>query len=213
MTAPASDLGPSALFLALSSGTRAHRAVDLPRWDSEGKPVGRVNMTPLTQEEMISAAAEAESRTRKMLAASLAKKDEKSLGYDDVYANIAACEILFRACKDVDDATITRGAFRTPHEIAKAFTNDEIGVLHHHYLTVKTEVGPIVAVMTDDEIDALIVVLAEGGSAVPLDTLSWDMLSALLISMASRLHASRTDKSSPGSPADQPTGDEASTEL
>lgn len=169
-------------------------------------------MVVLTQNETILAAAEAEKRTRKLLGEGLPKKEDAQLGYEEVYGNLAACEVLFRACKDPADVTLQKSAFKTPHEIGKALSNEEIGVLQHHYLTIKQEMGPIVGLMSEDEVDSWVRVLAEGSTAIPLDALSWGALTTLVRSMASQLHASRTDKSSVGLPAEEietPVSDES----
>lgn len=201
---PPKDVEPSVLFAKLTATPRPYRVVDLPRKNHEtGEPVSQVAMVVLTQEEMINAASEAEKLARKKLGEGLPKKEEYSLGYDDVYQNIAACEVLFRACRSVED--ITKKAFKTPHEIMQSLSNDEIAVLHHHYLTVKYELGPIVAEMSVEEMETWIRVLGEGGSTFPLDTLSWGVLRTLVVSMAKRLHPSLTDKSSAGSPPDEST--------
>lgn len=205
MSIPPKDTDPSELFILLTSETPPHRIVDLPRKRLDGEPVGRVAMRPLTQAEMISVAAESARRCATMMGAGTARSNGADSS-SDLYNNIAACEILFRACKDVADTTLKRGAFKTPHEIEKAFSNDEIGVLHHNYLTMKYEIGPIIAAMEDDEIDAWVRVLAEGASAVPLDALSWGALTRLILSMASRLAPLLTDKYSLGAPADQTAG-------
>lgn len=175
--------------------------VDLPRNGADGKPVGQVAIVILTQEELISAAAEAERVTRKLLREDLPKRDDAQLGYADVYQNNSAIQILFRACRDTEETT--RNAFKTPHEISGTMTNDEIGVLMHHYLTVQQELGPIVASMSEDELESWIKALAEGGTAVPLDMLSWGALTTLVLTMARRLHSSLMASSSAGSPQDE----------
>jgi len=201
MNLPPKDVAASSLFLKLTSVTRPHRITEIPRKGPDGKPVGEVALVVLTQEEMNAAAAEAERRTRKLLGADIPKKEEAQAGYADVYNNLAAIEILFRACRDVDDTS--KNAFRTPHEIQAGLTSDEVGVMFHAYLTVQQELGPIVATMTDDEVETWITVLAEGGSADPLGLLSWGALTNLARTMACRLYDSRTDKSSDGLPHDE----------
>lgn len=200
MAFPPKDVSASDLFQKLTSAERPHRITDIPRKGPDGQPVAQVALVVLTQEEMNSAAAEAERRTRKLLGADVPKKEEAQAGYSDVYNNLAAVEILFRACRQVDDTK--RNAFRTPQEIQTALTSDEVGVLFHAYLTVQQELGPIVARMDEDEINAWVRVLAEGGTADPLGLLSWGALTTLVSSMASRLHALQTASSSPGSPAE-----------
>ncbi len=203
MTQPVpKDVQPSTLFALLTATPRPHRMVDIPRKGPDGEAVARIAMVVLTQQEMISSAATSEARTRKLLKENLPKQEEAQLGYQDVFNNIAATEVLFRACKDAEDETLKRSAFRTPQEIESTLSADEVGALYHAYLTVKSECGPVVAEMTEDEVDAWIRVLAEGASSIPLDTLSWGALTTLVLTMASRLHASQTDKSSPGLPSE-----------
>jgi hypothetical protein len=197
---PPKDVAPSELFAKLTSVDRPHKIVDLPRKGADGEPVGQVAMVPLTQYEMMAAAASAEKQTRELLKGNLPQQTEAQLGYNDVYNNSAAAEVLFRACKKPDD--LKSSAFRTPHEIGTALSTDEIGVLYHHYETVKAELGPIVSTMTEDEVEAWVAVLAKGGSYLPLDTLSWGALTTLVLSMASLLQSFLTDRSSLGSPAE-----------
>ena len=67
-----------------------------------------------------------------------------------------------------------------------------------HYMQTQAEVGPIVANMSQVEMDAWVEMLGKGGSTAPLALLSLDQASALLMYMASRLSVSPTDTSSPG---------------
>lgn len=200
MAFPPKDVSSSELFQKLVSAERPHRITDIPRKGPDGEPIAQVALVVLTQEEMNLAAAEAERRTRKLLGADVPKKEDAQSGYSDVYNNLAAVEILFRACRQADDTK--RNAFRTPHEIQSALTSDEVGVLFHAYLTVQQELGPIVARMTEEEVDSWVRVLAEGGTADPLGLLSWGALTTLVLSMARRLHALQTDSFLPGSPAE-----------
>jgi len=196
MNLPPKDVAASDLFLKLTSTTRPHRITDIPRKGPDGKPVAEVALVVLSQEEMNVAAAEAERRTRKLLGADIPKKEDARVGYEDCYNNLAAVEILFRACKDPADTS--KSAFRTPHEIQSGLTSDEVGVLFNAYLTVQRELGPIVSRMSDDEVEAWIKVLAEGGTSAPLELLSWGALTTLVLSMAKQLHPYLTAKYSDG---------------
>lgn len=211
---PPVDTTPSELFARLSQLPRPHRIVELPRKDAvTGEPVGSVAMVVLTQTETIAAAASAERRARAVLKDALPRREDAQLGYDDVYNNLAACEILFRACKDVSDPTLKRPAFKTPDELGNGFSNDEIAALHHDYLTVKYECGPIIGSMTPEEVDAWVEMLAKGASAIPLDRLSWGAIGTLVVSMASRLWSLQTAKSSPGSDGSSPDSHESDYAL
>ena len=197
MAMPPKDIERSALFMKLSSATRPHVIVDFPRNGPDGEPIAQIAMVVLTQDELIGAAAEAERVTRKLLASDLPKKEDAQLGYNDVYQNNSAVQVLFRACKSAEDVKVP--AFKTPNEISSQLTNDEIGVLMHHYLTVQQELGPIVASMSEEEFESWVTALVEGGSAVPLDLLSWGALTTLVCTLARQLHKLRTDSSSLGS--------------
>ncbi len=204
MAMPPKDIEPSALFLKLTQ-SRPHKLVDLPRKGPDGEPIGQVAMWILTQEELIAVAAESERKTRKLLGSDIPGKEQAKTGYDDVYQNTAACELLFKACRDADDPT--KPAFRTPSEIQKAFSNDEIGVLQFAYLTVQSELGPIESQLSDDEFEAWVRVLAEGASALPFAALSWGALTALALRMASQLWPLLQGKSSPGSEPSEPSSE------
>src|SRR3990167_7746043 len=181
---PREEFTPSQTWLALTSIPRPTRAIPLPRLNDAGEPVGTVLMWPLTQEEIMSANAEAD-RFTKSLMKDAQKKDEANLGYHYNFTNEVAIQILYRACRDVDD--VKRPTFPSPAQMRAAFTADEIGVLFDNYCTVQSEVGPIVAYMSDEEYEALILRLVEGGSAFPFDSLSWEARKALVLFMALRL--------------------------
>lgn len=201
MTEP---LSPVDLWTKITELPRPSKIVDYPRTDKNGKPIGQLAIVVLTQEEQMACSARAEELTRRLLKEKqiTAKTDEARRGYEDIYNNACAVEILFRACKKADD--IAASLFPTPDAIRAKLSADEIGVLMNMYFTVQSELGPIVAYMSDEEQDALIRRLVEGGSAFPLDLLSPEALRALTFSLASRLYASWTVTSSPGSPPESP---------
>ncbi len=198
---PEERLTPTAEWIAITQIPRPFRVLDFPRKDPvTGKPVAEVAVVVLTQEEQMVCSAAAEKFARQIMKEA-PKSDEARRGYDDLYNNAAAVEILFRACKCKDD--VKKPFFPSPSEIRRVLSVDEVGALMMHYLTVQSEIGPIVARMTSEEVEAWISRLGEGGSAIPLDLLSWDALKTLAFSLACRLHNSSTDTSSPGSPPDE----------
>ena len=139
------------------------------------------------------------------------KSDEPRRGYDDTYNNQAACELLFRACRRIDDLALP--FFPSPSAIRQNLTPDEVGTLFRSYLMVQTEIGPIIGHMSEDEITAYIKRLQEGGSVFPLALLSPDSLIALVLSMAKRLLPSATASISPGSPLDSSTSPSEISEI
>jgi len=191
------DIDASALWVQLTALPRPHRVVDFPRMGPDGEPVGQLAIFVLTQEEQVAANTEAERFSRKLL------KDGKrgDLGYEAIFNNEGAVQVLYRACRDADN--LKKPAFPTPNAIREHLTADEVGTLFEHYLTVQLELGPIMASLSQVELDAWVDKIAEGG-AYFLDLLSREMQKALLISMASRLASSATGSGSSGTPRDVP---------
>jgi hypothetical protein len=187
---------PSAAWLAMIALPRPSQEVPLPRLiPGTDEPCGFIKIWPLTQGEQMSANAEAD-RFTKALMKDPQRKEEANLGYHHTYTNEVAIQVLFRACRDKDK--IERPAFPSPTLLRDKLTTDEVGVLFSNYCSVQHELGPIRAYMTREETDALILRLAEGGSAFPLDSYSWEQQRTLLVSMASRLASCWTAMSSAG---------------
>ncbi len=191
----------SELWRLLQLQPRPHRTVDFPRLLEDGTPVGQVVIWVLTQEEQMAANAEAEKVSRRML------KDGKrgDLGYEALFNNEGAVQVVFRACRDIND--ITKPAFPNPEVVRSKFTADEVGRLFEHYLTVQLELGPIIVGMEETEFEAWVTRIAEGG-AFFFDLLSPETQKALAISMASRLAKSLPGSGSAGTPPASVPSDE-----
>lgn len=196
MSLPPNDIPPHELWALITQLPRPYRTIDFPRNGADGKPIGQLAIRVLTQEEQILAAAEAERFTKKAIK-DLPKGDEAKTGYDSVYQNTAAVEVLFAACRQKDDPD--KAFFPSREALRRFLTPDEVGVLMVSYYTVQSEIGPIVAHLSEEELDAWIKRLAEGGSRFPLDLLSWDAAKDLAFSLACRLYKLTTDSTSPGS--------------
>ena len=191
---------PSELWLALQSCPRPWRAVDVPRrLPGTGQPVGQVAMWPLTQEEQMASNAEADRFTKALLK-DPQREGEANLGYAHTYSNEVAVQVLYRACRDINDRK--RPAFPSPTLMRAAFSTDEIGVLFNSYCTVQLELGPIIAYMTSEEMEGLIVKLYKGGSNFPFDSLSWEQQKTLLSFLVSQVVNFWTAMFSVGSPPD-----------
>lgn len=197
------DMPASELWLALTQIPRPRKVVDIPRClPGTNDPVGAVIMHPLTQEEQMAVNVEADRFTKKLLQ-DPQKRDEANLGYQHTFANEVAVQILARVCRDVND--VSKPAFPSPKLMRQFLTADEVGVMFQQYLTVQLELGPIVAEMSDDEMEGWVKRIAAGGSAFPFASLSWEAQQKLVLSMASRLASYWTDTSSVGSqPGEQP---------
>lgn len=210
MNGPPTNIAAGDLWAQICAIPRPSRVADFPRLDpASGKPVARVRLMVLTQEEQMLCASAAEKITRAMLK-DVPKGDDARRGYDDVYNNAAAIEILFRACKKEEDATAS--FFPTPQAIRQALSIDEVGVLFSEYLMAQTELGPIVSKMSPEEMDAWVERLGEGGAMFPLASLSSEMLTSLAFGLACQLHALRTATSSVGSPLEEPATETANAD-
>jgi hypothetical protein len=188
----------SELWLALTALPRPHRVVSLPRnIPGTDTPIGDVAIWPLTQEEHHQSNAAADDHVKKLLK-DPQKKDEANIGYQNLFANELAVQQLWRACRDTNN--LERPAFPSPGMLRMKLTSDEVGVLYNHFLTTQVEVGPIVAHMSDDEYEAWVRRIAEGGSAFPFDLLSWEQRISLVTTMASQLVDFWTATSSVGQP-------------
>lgn len=201
----------SALWAALQAAPRPHRIVPFPRNGPDGEPVGNVAIWVLTQGEHMDAAADAERLAREKLK-DATRREDLSYGYDTLFSNELACQVIARACRQEDD--LTRAAFPSGKMVRATLTPDEVEVLFRHYLSVQSELGPIVSEMTKEEMDAWVHRLAEGGPGFPFNSLSLVQQRILVRSMASQLVAFWTDKSSAGSQpesteADEPASDDA----
>lgn len=193
MAGPPENISASELWMLLQAEPRPHRVVDFPRLAQDGTPVGQMAIWVLTQEEQMAANAEAEKVARRML------KDGKrgDLGYEALFNNEGAVQVVYRACRNVKD--LTQPAFPNPDAIRTKLTADEVGRVFEHYLTVQLELGPILTSMQDSEFEAWVSRLAEGG-AFFFDLLSPEMQKALALSMASRLAKFISGSGSAGTP-------------
>lgn len=196
MAGPPKNIAPSQLWAALTTMPRAHRLVDFPRKDADGKPVGQVAMWVLNQEEHSEATSSAERYTRGSLQAGDAKGIAGTTGYDGLFGNALAVEMLVRACRRPEDLSLP--AFPGADAIRRVMTTDEVGVLFETYLMVQSELGPIVAEMSKEEVDTWCSRLEEGGSLYPFAGMSSETRLTLLRTLARRLASSRTDSSSAG---------------
>jgi hypothetical protein len=207
------------LWTRLLEMPRAHKIVDFPRKFPDGTPMGQIAMMVLTQDEQMSASAETDAYTRKILK-TLPKDGEAKRGYDDIYNNRCAIELLYRCCKKAEDPKSP--FFPAPDLIQSKLTPDEVGVLVNTYMQVQVEVGPIMSQMSDEDVDAWIRRLRDGGSRVPLASLSLAALIDLAFTLACRNGSSPTDTSSAGSPPENtpentssstPTSDDPSVDV
>lgn len=199
---------PSELFGKLLQ-SKPYQIVDFPRKDPDTDlPLFEVAIMLLSQQETMAVAAAAERQARRIMKDNIPGKEEKSKGYDDVFNNASAIELLFRACRHPED--ISKPLFPSKEALSDTLLPDEIAILLNHYFTVQVEFGPIVGAMTEAELDVWIKKLAEGGGSSQyfLNSFSWEAMKSLLIVMAVRSRSLETDKSSAGLPQEEPQATE-----
>lgn len=205
MTAPDETVPENPEWLALAALPRPHRDVEFPRTKADGtRPL--IHLQVLSQEEIFAARAQATKFAREVV------KAEKAEGADvfaRVYEDAAAIELLFRACKRVENPKWP--FFPGAPVMRKNLSQDETAVLMREYLLTQAQFGPIVGEMTEEEVDHWIERIARSGSRFPFGSLSLEATALLLQRMASRLSPSSTATSSSGSPpASESDGETAS---
>jgi hypothetical protein len=201
-------IAPSELWTKLAQSKRPTKEVDFPRIDpATGESIGKLLMRPLNQGELLAAQAGAMRFAKELL------KNEPELlpqiEQSAVFQNACACEILFRACRRIENADMpvfpTAASVRDP---INGLSHDECGVLMRDYEFVQLELGPIASYLSEEQQEALIKRLQEGGSAVPLASLSLGQWTDLTMHMASRCATSQTVNFTPGSPPEDLTSSE-----
>jgi hypothetical protein len=197
---PPAEIPADDLWAQITTMPRAHRVAPFPRQGPSGAPICEIAIMVLSQEECMAAKASAERSVRKLLRDD--GKAEAGQGYVDLSEMRDSQELLFRACKRTGD--LKKPFFPTVEAVGK-LTTDEIAVLVMMYRRVQAELGPIASEMSQDEVDAWIERLAQGGSLFPFDSLSSGAKSTLIVSMACRLWSFTKASSSPTPPPGEPT--------
>lgn len=175
------------------------RLVDFPRRDIKtGEPITQCFVRVLSLDELQECNAAAEVYAKRQLKDLRIEKGSRADGYANLFSDEICVQIL---CKAVREPEEPHGAlFPSPRTAALTLTQMEFGELMASYFTVQNELGPVVASMTSEEMEAFITRLVEGARCFPLARCSSDALSTLVRHMASRLFPSLTATSSHGSP-------------
>lgn len=186
------------LFAELIKAPRPHVTVDFPRNDKDGNPLCKIALVVLNNNESLDAKATAHREVMRRL-----KDDSNKVppGFESLYEDILAIELLFRAARNPEDI----GMRFFPKETSLGLlSNDELGVLVNHYNMLVATSGPVIVNMTEDEMESYISKITEAGATGSffLNSLSLDELKAFGTYMAHRLYKQRTDNASPGSPLD-----------
>ncbi len=114
-----------------------------------------------------------------------------------------------RACRTLKNPLVP--FFPTAAKLRTSLSLDELLVLYNDYFIVRRTKGPIVADMSDEEMNAWLRRLENGGSKLGLSFLSVGMLIDLVSFSAEQIAILRKAKSLPGSQPVDGTGDSAET--
>lgn len=197
---PPPGVAPSELWAALTALPTPHEVVDFPVKDPIlGASIGKVAIVPLSPEDMMTCHKVA-SDWAGDFTKEKPKAGEESPSYVKIYSDEASIQVLWRALRDANDKTLEKRAFPAPVMLRrKPFTSDILAVLMRMYLRTCVTRGPIIATMSKEEMEAWVTVLEEGGSASPLDLLSREMQSDLVMHLVAQCKSLRTASTSPGS--------------
>jgi hypothetical protein len=201
---PPSNIDPSDLWSQIIALPRAHRIVDTPlTLNGVSVPIA---MWVLTGDESDLCAIEAEKYARKMLKDNIPGKNEVAEGYETLYNRKATVELLFRACRRVND--LSKPFFPSVAAISKSLTTDQISVLMKTYLIIQQEIGPIIARMSQNEFDAWVETIAKGGISHFLGSTTSGAQIQFITSLACQLHSLQTGTSLLTMPAEELTENE-----
>jgi hypothetical protein len=194
MSAPPTDVSAKDLFLVLSA-PKPGEDFDFPRKDHSGKPVARIRIQVLSMKEHEHARIEAH---RKLKAKYLLKEEDMNgITMREVHGDAVAREVLAAACRRTEPIEGTpesdRGpqyprAFRDAEQINDELTGNEILTLFHAYLLVQEKYAPFeTEAETAEDLNRWIRRLEEGGSELPLLSLSLPQLARRTFSLVVRI--------------------------
>jgi hypothetical protein len=203
MSLPPENIKDYDLFAQITQLPRPYKIVDSPLKLADGS-YAPVAIWALTQEEHCRCTASAEEWTQNILKERIKhpKKDEQCLAYDKLHFNRSTSEVLFRAVRRADD--INKPFFTDVKSIQFYLTLDQIVHMFNQYNIVMKELGPMINDLTAFEMDLWIDKLKRGSSIAPLDNLSSQMQSQLILYMADHFVSSQMDKSSQSTVVEEP---------
>lgn len=202
---PPEEIAPSALWLALTAAPRPSEVVKFPGTNIDV----RYQVLTLTEHEACRFTALGRIKDKKFT------PDEVP---GEVYSDMVATEILARALCNVEPRTLGNGtevfwpiALNAQH-LRDKFTANQLAASFNQYLITQQKYGPSEqTVRTDEEIDAWIKRLVEGGSEFPLAAFSWPQLVELTMSLARRAYTASANPDSPFS--NSPSSFDADPEI
>ena len=191
MAFPPNDVEASALFLRLSA-----RVTPSEVWDFPGSK-DKIRMCVLRMEKHTEAKLTANERLKEQLknygkVSTMGQTVDPGL-ISDVLGDLVACELIALACHDATSFTDSSGVpqyrrmFVSGSDVERLLTADEITKLFSYYKATQLKYGPLEdSCSSDEEVNAWITRLGEGGDAFPLHVLESHQLVDLCKHLVSR---------------------------
>lgn len=188
---PPEDVSAQDLWTKLQETPAPSEVVDFPRRDPRtGKFIGQVRIIVQDVDSHERCRVRAMERLRKM--PRVEKGDSETALGRELLGDMVARELLLDAIHRVDpidpdaEKLSYPKAFLTNDQLGK-LTADELTALFTAYLMVQEKYGPTDRNLTKEEVDAWILRLVEGGSALPLARLGSQALAELTLLLAVRV--------------------------
>lgn len=177
---PPNDVAPSELWSKLNEPSPSE-VIDFPRKDRAGNIVGKIRIKVLRMEDHNKARLRA-TKSLKQAAkdagiGELSKEDMDTEAVKEVLGDLIAQELLCMACYTDTETGILdpfgnptyAKVFHNPQSISAVLSADETLILFNQYRYVQYMYGPFEKTINDDDdIEAWLHRLKEGGSAFPL---------------------------------------------
>lgn len=201
MSTPINEDNCAEIFDALTRSVRPFKLVDFVRPNPADGQTFQVAIRPLNLLELQHCQAAGVAGAKKY-----AKENGLLMtdpGVDVIQENARVIELLWKAYRNPND--LEKSLFKTPLEMMKTMTNHELTLMIESYARVETELSPLIATMTEEDLRHWIEMLAKGGDSARnfLDRMTSAARNALLISLAAQVFASQTDNGSPIEPASE----------
>ena len=193
---PPNDVSATDLWQALNEPSPSE-VIDFPRKNRSGQAVGKVRIKVLKMEDHNKARLLATKSLKEAIKNSnlgeFSKDDMESDAVKEVLGDLIAHELLCMACytdteQDIDDPFPYAKVFLTPKHISSVLTADETLVLFNAYRMVQYKYGLFEKTINDDDdIEAWLTRLKEGGSAFPLLALPLPQLADLAFCLSEKI--------------------------
>ena len=149
-------------------------------------------------------------RAHSVVTEKLGEGAKGTVAFEELYIEQKALELMVLACRQPDSPDFP--VFMNAADV-RNLTDDEIAVVIAGYNIFRAESGPIISQIDGNELEAWFDLLAKEASRRPLVACSGAALSDLVMYLVSRLKAATsTATSSPGSPLDEPSIPNSSSE-